>query len=307
MHAPVSLARPQPPDQQLPEITPARAQVARIQAALARLGFSPGLIDGKPGRKTQLAIQHFQRSRDLPESGEADAPTLDALDCRNPAWTRSYTVTREDSELITGPIPEDWNERAALEHSGYENWLDLLAERGWCSQELLRLLNPHQAWDAVAPGDHVILPDVPAPRDAKPLPRLDHIQILLSEKLVVGFDKNAAPACMFHCSIARLAEKRPVGALHVQVVALDPDYTFNPADWPEVQGVDSKLRIAPGPRNPVGAAWIGLDKPGYGMHGTVRPQDIGKTGSHGCFRLLNWDAVRLAKAVRIGLEVRVSE
>jgi lipoprotein-anchoring transpeptidase ErfK/SrfK len=98
-----------------------------------------------------------------------------------------------------------------------------------------------------------------------------------------------------------------VGDLSVKVVVTDPDYTFNPASWPEVTNVTRKLRIAPGPRNPVGVAWIGLDKPGYGLHGTVRPQDIGKTGSHGCFRLANWDAARLARAVSIGTPVVVRE
>jgi lipoprotein-anchoring transpeptidase ErfK/SrfK len=112
---------------------------------------------------------------------------------------------------------------------------------------------------------------------------------------------------IFHCSIAQAVEKRPVGDLSVKVVVTDPDYTFNPASWPEVTNVTRKLRIAPGPRNPVGVAWIGLDKPGYGLHGTVRPQDIGKTGSHGCFRLANWDAARLARAVSIGTPVVVRE
>jgi lipoprotein-anchoring transpeptidase ErfK/SrfK len=39
------------------------------------------------------------------------------------------------------------------------------------------------------------------------------------------------------------------------------------------------------------------------MHGTPTPEMIGKTGSHGCFRLTNWDALRLAKLVRVGTPV----
>ena len=65
----------------------------------------------------------------------------------------------------------------------------------------------------------------------------------------------------------------------------------------------SKLLIPAGPRNPVGLAWISLSLPGYGMHGTPHPEQIGKTGSHGCFRLANWDAQRLAKMVRPGVGI----
>jgi lipoprotein-anchoring transpeptidase ErfK/SrfK len=55
----------------------------------------------------------------------------------------------------------------------------------------------------------------------------------------------------------------------------------------------------------VGLRWIGLDRPGVGLHGTPEPENIGKTGSHGCFRLTNWDAVWLASLVRVGTPVRV--
>lgn len=285
------------------------ARAARLQTILARCGFSPGLIDGKPGRKTRIALEHFQRAHELTITGAADEPTLAALAAADKlvttdTWTRSYRITDADVALVTGPIPTDWNERATLIRSGYADLQELLAERGWCSTDLVATLNPGVALGDLQPGDEVVLPDV---QQAKPLPRLARIEIDLTEKLVLGFDAKDTQVMLVHCSIARLAEKRPAGELHVSVVAMDPEYTFDPKDWPEVDNVATRLRIAPGPRNPVGMAWVGLDKPGYGMHGTVRPQDIGKTGSHGCFRLANWDAVRLAKAVKVGTPVAVSE
>lgn len=297
---------------------------AHLQTLLARSGFSPGLIDGKPGRKTKLATQHFQRSKHLEESGVVDEATSAALAAFEPSpasvsasrgadeaaavpmdggWTRRYVVSSADVALITGPIPTDWNERAALEVSGYENALDLLAERGWCSVEMVRQLNPGTDFEKVEPGQEVVLPHVAT----KGLAKIARLEIDLAEKLVLGYDGEDALVTMTHCSIAADMANAPVGELRVKVVVTDPDYTFNPESWPEVDNVFSKLRIAPGPRNPVGAAWIGLDKPGYGIHGTVRPQDIGKTGSHGCFRLANWDAVRLAKAVTTETVVQVRE
>jgi L,D-transpeptidase catalytic domain len=54
--------------------------------------------------------------------------------------------------------------------------------------------------------------------------------------------------------------------------------------------------------NPVGSTWIGLGD-GYGIHGTPDPQSIGKTQSHGCVHLTNWDAQALAKMVHRGTKV----
>lgn len=285
-----------------------RFRAARQQTLLARAGFSPGLIDGKPGRKTKIALEHLQRAKGLDVTGTLNEPTLAAMAAADKlasgeVWTVRYRVTEADLALVTGPIPEDWNERARLERSGYADLVELLAERGWCSTDLVQQLNTGTDLNSLAAGEEVILPDV----NFKPLPRLARLEINLTEKLVLGFGADDTQVMLLHCSIARQAEKRPSGELHVKVVAADPEYTFDPKDWPEVSNVATKLRIAPGPRNPVGVAWIGLDKPGYGLHGTVRPQDIGKTGSHGCFRLCNWDAARLSRAVKIGTPVQITE
>jgi len=283
-------------------------QPARVQTLLARAGFMPGLIDAKAGRKTRIAVEWFQRLRGLEVNGNVDDSTLRELEASSgwteqTPWTRVYVVTEKDVSLITGPIPEDWNERAAIELSGYADMDELLAERGWCSLDLLRRLNPGVMLGELAVGAEVILPDV----GTASIGRLASIEVDLREKLVKGIDEQGRVVFLTHCSIARDVEKRPVGELRVKVVAMDPDYTFDPKAWPEVTNVERRLRIAPGPRNPVGSAWVGLDRPGYGMHGTVRPQDIGKTGSHGCFRLANWDAVRLARAVKIGMSVVIAE
>ena len=105
-------------------------------------------------------------------------------------------------------------------------------------------------------------------------------------------------------------EKRPVGELRVAVIVQNPDYTFDPTIFPEsseARMIKRKLKIPAGPNNPVGTAWIGLDKPGYGIHGTPRPEDVGRTESHGCFRLANSNAEHLAKLVWIGLPVYVEQ
>ena len=112
----------------------------------------------------------------------------------------------------------------------------------------------------------------------------------------------------FPVSIGHIAEKRPNGELHVTVIIPDPDYTFDPDNFPEsaeAREVGRKLILPPGPNNPVGVAWVGLDRPGYGIHGTPQPEKVGRTESHGCFRLTNWDARILSDMAWVGRPVVV--
>ena len=103
-------------------------------------------------------------------------------------------------------------------------------------------------------------------------------------------------------------EKRPSGDLKITVVVRDPNYTFDPEVFPEsdeAKQLGRKLIIPPGPNNPVGRAWIGLSLSGYGIHGTPDPEKVGRTESHGCFRLANWDALTLLDLVTVGMTVSV--
>jgi len=110
---------------------------------------------------------------------------------------------------------------------------------------------------------------------------------------------------LFHCSVAKDKAKLPARDTVVKKMAANPEYWFDPKNWPEVKNVDRVLKIPPGPRNPVGLAWIGLDIPGYGIHGNPKPELIGKTGSHGCFRMTNWDALALFPMVHVGMPVKI--
>jgi lipoprotein-anchoring transpeptidase ErfK/SrfK len=65
----------------------------------------------------------------------------------------------------------------------------------------------------------------------------------------------------------------------------------------------TKATIHPGPNNPVGVVWIDINAPHYGLHGSPEPSRIGHSESHGCVRLTNWDALRLAQLVTHGTEV----
>jgi len=134
------------------------------------------------------------------------------------------------------------------------------------------------------------------------------VVIFLEERVLEAFAADGRLLAHFPVSIARDVAKRPVGTLRVRVIAPNPNYTFDPAIFTESEEgreLGRKLIIPPGPNNPVGLVWIGLDLPGYGIHGTPDPEKVGRTESHGCFRLANWNAVALLELVEIGTEVEV--
>jgi hypothetical protein len=58
--------------------------------------------------------------------------------------------------------------------------------------------------------------------------------------------------------------------------------------------------VQPGPGNPVGTRWMGLNIRGYGIHGTNAPKSIGKAASHGCIRMAKPDLEELYSMVAVG-------
>jgi len=90
----------------------------------------------------------------------------------------------------------------------------------------------------------------------------------------------------------------PDGDWKVTSVLWRPVFHYNPDLFWDA-GADSKaVAIKGGPNNPVGVVWIGLNLEHYGLHGTPEPSKVGRTQSHGCVRLTNWDAARVASLVK---------
>lgn len=274
--------------------------VLALQVALDRSGFSPGVIDGSLGGKTRIALDAFQRFAGLTPTGSPDAATLAKLRVVDREALQSYEVTSWDMAQIKPP-PRRWEDKAKAALLGYASALEMLAERGHCTQALVRRLNPSVQFERLAPGARVVLPNVIEPAEVR---HAASVEIDLARKIVFTLDARGNVLGLFHCSIAKDKAKRPRGQARIVTVNRNPEYLFDPAMWPEVKDVKRKLLIPAGPNNPVGLCWIGLSLRGYGMHGTPEPELIGKTGSHGCFRLANWDAIRLGKMVRVGAPVR---
>jgi lipoprotein-anchoring transpeptidase ErfK/SrfK len=271
------------------------------QVALDAAGYSPGLVDGQPGSKTKVATREFQKANDLPVTGDLDDATAKALKYDPDGVFVRYTITARDMEEI-GPCPTSWLAKSKLKYLGHENLENVLAEKYHCTVGLLRTLNPRREINSLAPDDVVVVPTLLPPAAQPKAARLD---VNLAEKTIRVVAASGKVVGLFHCSIAKHKEKLPARDTQVVVVNPNPDYRFDPDMWPEVkENIPAPIMIPPGPRNPVGRCWIGLGLKGYGMHGTPNPELIGKTGSHGCFRLANWDAQRLSRLVAPGTPVK---
>lgn len=273
------------------------------QIALARRAISPGSIDSAIGSQTRAAIAVFQQMQNLPATGVLDTNTRAQLTLDAPVLT-TYTVTTNDLAHLQ-PLGKTWLAKSQQTALDYETELERVAENSHAHPNLIRRLNPTVNWTNIVPGTVLKVPDVNYP---EPTDKATFVVIHLDGKFLEAFNQETNLMAHFPCSIAARVEKRPVGELHVIAIAPNPNYTVDPELFPEapdLQTIGHKLILPPGPNNPVGVAWIGLDRTGYGIHGTPIPEQVGRTESHGCFRLANWDAEYLVQLVWEGMPVLV--
>ncbi len=275
--------------------------ILEAQIALARHAVSPGSIDGVKGGQTRAALLAFQRSSGLRETGVLDSETKYALSLSTPPL-RTRTLRPEDFARLQ-PLSRTWLGKSQQSKLDYETISELLGEESQSHPNLLRRLNPSIAWDRLVPGTEILVPVIDPPEfDSKAA----YVLIRLAARALWVLDSQDRLLAHFPCSIASRVDKRPVGQLHVEVMIPNPNYTFDPeifSESEEARRIGRKIVIPPGPNNPVGVAWIGLDRPGYGIHGTPIPEQVGRTESHGCFRLANWNAAILLKLAWVGMPI----
>jgi len=271
------------------------AAMLRSQVLLDRVHFSPGEIDARGGTNTTRAIAAFQRFRDIEASGKLDARTWDALTGDGAPALLAHTLTADD---VAGPfaaVPDDMMAQSKQDALGYENVLEALGERFHASPALLRRLNPGSDFKA---GTRIVVPNV---AEAAPLAEPARVVVSKSDSVVRLVDAGGKVYAQFPASTGTERDPLPIGEWKIEGVATDPTFHYNPDLFWDANPSHAKAALPAGPNNPVGTVWIDLSKPHYGIHGTPEPQNIGKTQSHGCIRMTNWSARRVADVVKPGM------
>lgn len=285
-----------------------RDVTTRLQIFLDQQLFGPGKIDGRPGEFFKKALVRYQRAHGLPETGEmsADIP----LDSVYPVYTY-YTIKEGDLKFV-GDLPSKPVDQAKKKYLPYTSLLELLTERYHCAPEFLEKINKGMKLGSLKVGDAVRVPNV-EPFVIEELPKqgflpevLEHkervITIHRAEKML---DLTEGDKLLASVPITPGGGRLETPAGNWKILGIATMPTFRWDEGVLNRGVRTEVfhNLPAGPNNPVGVLWIGLNKPGIGIHGTNSPQTIGRSASHGCMRVANWDVIRLSKLITKGMKV----
>ena len=293
--------------------------ILHVQVILDHLGFSPGVLDGRPGKSLVEAVKGFQEARGLPKTGEIDRTTLRALypyRALRPTLTLALTAGTLAGPY-TNPLPKDPAEQARLPELGYRDAMEKLAEMFHTTPEMLVALNSPTT--RLAPGARIVVPDaLPASRAYDPKlpekwrktladlnvdatqPQGVKIVVDKSDQVLRVLDKDDKLVAQFQATMGSTHDPLPIGRWKINGPSYNPPFHYNPKLFWDAKGSAKEALLPPGPNGPVGVIWLDLSKEHYGIHGTPEPSTIGRAESHGCIRLTNWDAARLSLMVKPG-------
>lgn len=298
---------------------PVDQRILGAQVLLDRLGFGPGVIDGRSGSSFTAALKGYQEANAIPVTGKFDEATGKLLaQYRGMPIVLDVTLTPEIlAGPFVGPIPAKENDQAKLKSLGYSDAMEKLGEMYHTTPATLVALNAPGA--ALTPGTvlhvpNVVPPAAPVPADLKPewrdtlgmlnvsaaQPRAAKIIVDKSDGVLRVIDDAGKLIAQFPATMGSAHDPLPIGSWKIVGTSYNPPFHFNPKLFWDAKSGATKALLPPGPNGPVGVVWMDLNKPHYGIHGTPRPENIGKTESHGCIRLTNWDAARLAMMLKPG-------
>jgi lipoprotein-anchoring transpeptidase ErfK/SrfK len=275
----------------------------RLQIFLDNSDFGPGKIDGKMGEFFRKALISYKHAHAMPKTGAVDSWLLDQV----PIPYTTYTIKEEDLKTV-GPLPSAHEEQAKLKWLPYTSLLEFVAERFHSAESFIQKLNPGKNWEHLQPGEVLKVPNVlpfeiekftEGKVPGNPAFAARKVFVDTKERLLEVFDNNQL-VCVFPITPGSTTLPAPVGTWKILGAAVWPWFRYDEGMLNYGVRTANFYNLPPGPNNLVGVLWVGLNKPGIGIHGTNNPETIGRAASHGCIRLANWDAARVKDLVSVG-------
>ena len=272
-------------------------RVVRAQILLDRTGFSPGEIDGVYGDDFAIAVKGYQENHGLAPTGTIGAETWRLLDSDAGPLLSTYTITRADEKGPFQPAPADIQEKAKMKWLGFETPEEELGERFHSSPELLAELNPGKKLDTA--GERITVPNVRRAAVRQAL----RVVVSKSKRTLIAYGAGGRELAQFPATVGGPHDPLPIGHWTITSVLHYPWFNYDPERFWNPNSKLAKAVLPPGPNSPAGAAWIGISKEHYGIHGTPDPGHIRHGESAGCIRMTNWDVDSLSRIVRRGTPI----
>ena len=294
--------------------------IVRLQVFLDQAEFTPGRIDGSLGQFTFKALALYREAHGIPlsppiksdESNPDSLPDVSDIDLAATPTFTLYTVTESDLANI-GELPDNVADQAKSEAMTYRSAAESVAEKFHTDVNFLEELNPGKTGDIQA-GDTLSVPNVKpfelsavtkgSVESTESNTNTTFVRINTGTSMLTVYEGEKLIAA-YPVTIGSGQTESPVGDWKVTEISGMPNFRYDKSMLKEGIRSDNFHMLPPGPNNPVGVLWIQLNKSGIGMHGTSEPETIGRSSSHGCVRLANWDVVRLAARITAGVPVEI--
>ncbi len=155
---------------------------------------------------------------------------------------------------------------------------------------------------------HIVPGQVLAIENTHIVPRTLENGILINvPQRLLFFFRNGEVVATYPVGLGRPNWPTPYGDFGVALLSKNPNWVvpINIQEEMRREGQVVRTQVPPGPNNPLGKYWIGLSRPGYGIHGTVSPSSIYQFRSHGCIRLRNEDIAELYPQIAVDDPVKI--
>lgn len=328
----------QPPSAKLPEIPPevepaeqkpTGDDATRLQIFLDQSNFGPGVIDGKIGLFSELAVKSWNEVNGHPPD---DWSAVTAAARKAIATPHAVALVPEiATDWVDPKLSTKRDKQAKSKRMSYRSIAEFMSERYHTDIPTLTSLNPGKNIYGLKAKDGITVPNV-APflvenltdRAWKELEDLSERHVVVDTKMNQVRIFAAAPrptiitdpnAPVLPSANTGLLASFPItpgkpqfirfGSWKLQTMVALPWWRYDQQLLDTGKRSEEALMIPPGPNSPVGIIWCGTTRPGIGMHGTSDPETIGRSRSAGCIRLCNWNAIQLPTLIRPGATVEI--